>query len=88
MLGQVCAAGGDPAALLAYEAARLGPVNEVVAGNRSGGAERVIDEVEARIAHLPGQRFDDLETLMPLAERDAIVNGYSRIAGFSADQLR
>lgn len=89
MLGQVCGAGGDPAAaLLAYEAARLGPVNEVVAGNRSGGPERVIDEVESRIAHLPGQRFDDLEKVMPLAERDAIVNGYSRIAGFSADQLR
>ncbi|WP_323042540.1 FAD-dependent monooxygenase [Gemmobacter sp.] len=89
MLGQLCGQGGDPAAiLLAYEQARLGPVNEVVAGNRQGGPERVIDEVEARIRDLPGQRFDDLEAIMPHAERAAIVNGYSRIAGFATEQVR
>ncbi|ETX29198.1 FAD-dependent monooxygenase [Roseivivax isoporae] len=88
-LGRLCGAGGDPAAILqAYEAERLGPVNEVVAGNRTGGPERVIDEVEARIAHMPGQRFSDLETILPFKERDAIVNGYSRLAGFATEQVR
>ncbi len=88
-LGRLCGAGGDPSEFLqGYEAERLGPVNEVVAGNRTGGPERVIDEVEARIADLPGQRFDDLDSILPFKERDAIVNGYSKLAGFSTDQVR
>lgn len=90
-LGRLCGAAGttDPAAVLqAYEQERLGPVNDVVAGNRSGGPERVIDEVEQRVAAMPGQRFDDLEAVLPFAERDAIVNGYSRIAGFATEQVR
>lgn len=88
-LGRLCGAGGDPVKILqAYEAERLGPVNEVVAGNRTGGPERVIDEVETRIADLPGQRFDDLEAILPFKERDAIVNGYSKLAGFSTEQVR
>ncbi|MDX2482445.1 MAG: FAD-dependent monooxygenase [Pseudodonghicola sp.] len=88
-LGRLCGAGGDPAAILqAYEAERLGPVNEIVAGNRSGGPERVIDEVEARIADLPGQKFEDLEDILPFEARDAIVNGYSRLAGFSTEQVQ
>ncbi|WP_428929468.1 FAD-dependent monooxygenase [Marinibacterium sp. SX1] len=89
-LGRLCgdAGGKSPADVLqAYEAERLGPVNEVVAGNRSGGPERVIDEVEKRIAGLPGERFDDLEAILPFADRDAIVNGYSRIAGFASEQV-
>lgn len=90
-LGRLCgdAGGRTPEHVLAaYEQERLGPVNEVVAGNRSGGPERVIDEVEKRIADLPGERFDDLETVLPFAERDAIVNGYSRMAGFANEQVR
>ena len=66
---------------------RLGPVNEVVAGNRTGGPERVIDEVETRIADLPGQRFDDLEQILPFEARDAIVNGYTKMAGFATEQV-
>lgn len=87
-LGRLCGSGGDPLEILkSYEAERLGPVNEVVAGNRSGGPERVIDEVESRIANLPGQRFDDLEKVLPFPERDAIVNGYTKMAGFSTEQV-
>ncbi|WP_158970386.1 FAD-dependent monooxygenase [Chachezhania sediminis] len=79
----------DPAgALAAYQDERLDKVNQVVAGNRTGGPERVIDEVERLAADLPGQRFEDIEDVLPMADRDAIVNGYSRLAGFAADQLR
>ncbi|QPM91965.1 hypothetical protein PSAL_032280 [Pseudooceanicola algae] len=72
----------------AYEAERLRPVNEIVAGTRSGGPKRVIDEVEARIADLPGQKFNDLGGILPFEARDAIVNGYSRLAGFSTAQVQ
>lgn len=81
------AKGEGPKALLAYQNERLGTVNEVVEGNRSGGPERVIDEVERRIQELPGQRFENLEEVLSFQEREAIVNGYSKLAGFSSEQL-
>ncbi|MRX52291.1 FAD-binding protein [Paracoccus sp. S-4012] len=87
-LGRHLASGAVLEGLAAYEAERLPKVNEVVANNRAGGPERVIDEAEARAASLPGGRFDDLEAILPAAERDAIVNGYARIAGFDAERLK
>jgi hypothetical protein len=45
-----------------------------------GGPERVIDIVEERAPN----GFDDIETVIPHAERQAIVNGYARLAGYGA----
>lgn len=86
-LGRHLACGSAVEGLARYETERLPKVNEVVATNRGGGPERVIDEVEARAAALPDGRFLDLEAIMPFTERDAIVNGYARIAGFDAELL-
>jgi 5-methylphenazine-1-carboxylate 1-monooxygenase len=67
------------AALSSYERLRLGPTSEIVYSNRSGGPERVIDAVEA----LAPDGFDDVEQVLPRSEREAIVGGYARRAGFA-----
>jgi hypothetical protein len=54
-----------------------------VLSNRRGGPEGVIDVVEARAP----EGCDDLEAVAPHAERQAIVGGYARLAGFSPEQV-
>ncbi len=71
---------GVDEALLAYERERLQPTAEIVYSNRSGGPEGVIDAVEA----LAPDGFDDIEKVLPHAEREAIVRGYAQKAGFAA----
>lgn len=66
-------------ALSSYEQQRLGPTSEIVHSNRSGGPEGVIDAVEA----LAPDGFDDVEQVLPHSEREAIVRGYARKAGFA-----
>ena len=79
-LADLLADGGDvPEALARYEQARLGPTSEIVTSNRSGGPEGVIDAVEA----LAPDGFDDVEAVLPHADREAIVRGYARKAGFA-----
>jgi 5-methylphenazine-1-carboxylate 1-monooxygenase len=67
-------------ALLAYEADRLPKTSEIVALNRKGGPERVIDEIEK----LAPAGFDDIDTVLGHGERLAIVRGYAGTAGFVA----
>ncbi len=66
------------AGLWRYERERLPMTAEVVALNRKGGPERVIDEVEKRAP----AGFDDIDAVMPVGERAALVGGYARTAGF------
>jgi 2-polyprenyl-6-methoxyphenol hydroxylase-like FAD-dependent oxidoreductase/quercetin dioxygenase-like cupin family protein len=67
-------------ALRSYEEARLSPTSEIVHSNRTGGPEGVIDAVEAAAP----DGFDDIETVLSYPEREAIVRGYARKAGFAA----
>lgn len=67
-------------ALWEYERDRLPTTAEVVRLNRKGGPERVIDEVE-KLA--PGG-FDQVDSVLSRAERQAIVSGYAGKAGFAA----
>jgi 2-polyprenyl-6-methoxyphenol hydroxylase-like FAD-dependent oxidoreductase len=66
------------AGLWRFERERLPKTAEVVALNRKGGPERVIDEVEKRAP----AGFDDIDAVMSVAERAALVGGYARTAGF------
>lgn len=66
-------------ALALYEKNRLPTVNEIVATNRRGGPERVINEVQ----RLSPEPFEDIEAVLPFAERKAIVHGYAKLAGFA-----
>jgi 5-methylphenazine-1-carboxylate 1-monooxygenase len=78
-------AGADDvaAALTAYEAERLPAMDRLVRANRAGGPERVIDVVEERA---PGG-FTNLDDVVSRAELEAIVNGYSQLAGFHQTQV-
>jgi 2-polyprenyl-6-methoxyphenol hydroxylase-like FAD-dependent oxidoreductase len=70
-------------ALHAYEAERLSKTAEIVRLNRTGGPERVIDEVE----RLAPAGFDYVDRVLSYAEREAIVKGYAGKAGFSVSQV-
>ncbi len=70
--------------LAAYEADRRPKTADIVALNRKGGPERVIDEVEK----LAPAGFGDVEQVLPHAERDAIVRGYAGKAGFAAAERK
>ena len=72
------------AALHAYEAERLPKTAEIVRSNRKGGPEGVIDAVEERAPN----GFDDIEKVLPYAEREAIVRGYAQKAGFAQEQVK
>src|SRR5882724_10234179 len=67
-------------ALAAYERQRLPMTADIVASNRRGGPEGVIDAVE----QLAPQGFTDLDTILNYEAREAIVRGYATRAGFAA----
>lgn len=84
-LADLLAQGIDPVeALRVYDATRRPATAEVVALNRRGGPEGVIDEVERRAP----DGFDDLDKIISHDERAAIVGGYASTAGFAADQTK
>lgn len=68
------------AALDAYDAERRPATEKIVVSNRNGGPERVIDTVDARAP----EGFVDVDAIAPHAERQAIVSGYARLAGFDS----
>ena len=70
-------------ALLAYEDDRLAKTAEIVRLNRTGGPERVIDEIE----RLAPAGFEYVDRVLSHAEREAIVKGYAGKAGFSLKQV-
>jgi 2-polyprenyl-6-methoxyphenol hydroxylase-like FAD-dependent oxidoreductase len=71
-LADALATHDDPVQALAeYEAVRRPATSEIVRGNRLGGPEGVIDVIDA----LAPEGFDDIETVLPRAEREAIVRG-------------
>jgi 2-polyprenyl-6-methoxyphenol hydroxylase-like FAD-dependent oxidoreductase len=67
-------------ALAVYEQQRLPMTSEIVAANRRGGPEGVIDAVE----QLAPQGFADIDTILNYEAREAIVRGYATRAGFAA----
>jgi 5-methylphenazine-1-carboxylate 1-monooxygenase len=70
-------------ALQLYEVARLSGTAQIVQDNRSGGPERVIDVVEERAPY----GFANLDEVANHAELEAIVKGYSKMAGFDQTQV-
>lgn len=70
-------------ALAAYDAERRPATSHIVSSNRQGGPEGVIDLIEARAP----DGFDDLEKVASHAEREAIVKGYAKLAGYAVEQV-
>jgi 5-methylphenazine-1-carboxylate 1-monooxygenase len=80
-LADALADGADPVqALERYERDRLPMTADVVRSNRTGGPEGIIDVVE----RLAPDGFDDVDSVLAYADREAIVRGYARTAGFAA----
>jgi 2-polyprenyl-6-methoxyphenol hydroxylase-like FAD-dependent oxidoreductase len=70
-------------ALAEYESERLPKTAEIVHLNRTGGPERVIDEVEK----LAPAGFEYVDSVLSRADREAIVKGYAGKAGFALSQV-
>ncbi len=66
-----------------YDRERRPVTAEIVRTNRSGGPERVIDVVEERAP----DGFATLDDIASHAELEAIVRGYSHLAGFARDDV-
>ncbi len=70
-------------ALRSYEAERRPATATIVHNNRRGGPERVIDLVAERAP----DGFTDIDEVAGRAELEAIVKGYSAMAGFDQAQV-
>ena len=76
--------GGVSAASLArYDAVRREAVNKVVLANRGDGPDKVLDLAAARAP----EGFDDIEAVLPLAERQALADRYKALAGMDIAAL-
>ena len=80
---QMVAHGVTPAALAAYDAQLCDPVSEVVLRNRGAGPFGLLNLVHDR----SGGAFDDIDAVVPAAERTAFMQGYRTAAGFAMDAL-
>lgn len=69
-------------ALYRYEKERLPLTADIVRSNRKGGPERVIDEVEK----LSPAGFENIDDVLSYADREAIVKGYAKQAGFATHE--
>jgi 2-polyprenyl-6-methoxyphenol hydroxylase-like FAD-dependent oxidoreductase len=78
------ATASDPdTALARYETERRPATERVVLTNRAHGPDQVMELAEQRAP----EPEDDLDARLPLAERQAIADGYKRVAGFDPREL-
>ena len=80
---QMLAHGITPKALAAYDAQLCGPVSQLVLRNRGAGPFGLLNLLDDRC----GGVFDDIETVLPKAEREAFMVNYRTAAGFAMDAL-
>jgi len=72
-----------PTALAAYDAALCAPVSQLILRNRGAGPFGLLNMVNDRC----GGTFDDIDDVIPPAERAAFMAGYKSAAGFAIDTL-
>lgn len=75
--------GVTPAALAAYDAKLCGPISQLILRNRGAGPFGLLNLVDERC----GGAFDDIDDVVPAAERAAFMAGYKAAAGFAIEQL-
>jgi 5-methylphenazine-1-carboxylate 1-monooxygenase len=66
-----------------YSEERVRATTEIVLQNRGGGPERVIDVIEERAP----DGFENIDDVASFEEREAIVKGYSTLAGYEKSQV-
>ncbi|MDQ2093485.1 flavin-dependent oxidoreductase [Rhodalgimonas zhirmunskyi] len=75
--------GVSEAALAAYDEKLCGPVSELVLKNRGAGPFGLLSLVDERC----GGTFDNIDDVIPAAEREAFLASYKAAAGFGRDKL-
>lgn len=75
--------GVTPRALAAYDAQLCGPISEVVLRNREAGPFGLLALVNDRCSGV----FDDIDAVIPAAERAEFMARYKSAAGFAKDRL-
>lgn len=75
--------GATPEALAAYDDKLCGPVSQVVLRNRGAGPFGLLNLVDERC----GGSFDDIDDVIPTAERAEFMAGYKAAAGFAIESL-
>ncbi len=75
--------GVTPAALAAYDAKLCGPISEVILRNRGAGPFGLLKIVDERC----GGTFDNIDEVIPPAERAEFMAVYKRSAGFAIERL-
>lgn len=80
---KMLAHGATPKALSAYDAALCGPVSHLVLRNRGAGPFGLLNLLDERCGGL----FDDIDTVIPEAERRAFMAGYKSAAGFDKEKI-
>ncbi len=75
--------GVSPPALLDYESRLREPISQLVLRNREAGPFGILNVVDERC----GGVFDDIDAVMPLAEREALMARYKAAAGLAIGQL-
>ena len=75
--------GITPEALAAYDAKLCGPISQLILRNRGAGPFGLLALVDERC----GGKFDDIDEVIPPAERTAFMAGYRAAAGFAIETL-
>lgn len=80
---KMLAEGVGPEALAAYDAELCGPVSELVLRNRGAGPFGLLNLLDERC----GGVFEDIDAVIPDAERAAFMARYKEAAGFAMEKL-
>ncbi|MBV7378395.1 flavin-dependent oxidoreductase [Maritimibacter dapengensis] len=80
---KLVAHGVSEAALAAFDEALCGPISEVILRNRGAGPFGLLNMVDERC----GGAFDDIDDVIPEAERRDFMAKYQAAAGFARDAL-
>jgi hypothetical protein len=75
--------GLGPQALQAYDASLCAPVSALVLRNRGAGPFGLLNLVDERC----GGVFDDIDDVIPPAEREAFMGAYKKAAGLAIEAL-
>ena len=70
-------------ALAAYDAKLCGPISQLILRNRGAGPFGLLNMVDERC----GGTFDNIDDVIPPAERTAFMAGYKAAAGFAVEAL-
>jgi 2-polyprenyl-6-methoxyphenol hydroxylase-like FAD-dependent oxidoreductase len=79
----ILAHGANERALAAFDAKMCGPVSALILRNRGAGPFGLLKIVSDR----SGGTFDDIDDVIPSAERAEFMSGYRKAAGFAVEQL-